>query len=548
MKHNFMEKILNVIFNKRDRFYLILFMVFAITYIITLGAYPLLDLDETRYVTMARDMFQNHDYMTLYMNGNYFFEKPPLFFWLENFSFWLFDSIDEISARFPVVFLSLLPFSLLYALSEKIKNKKFAFLNCAILLTSLEYILITKMAILDGVLTSLVTSSVLCYFYTFFVEDKNKKYFWWLTYVFSALAVLAKGIPGVAIPAIIIIASSIIFKTQKETLKNLPIGIVLFLLIALPWHILMLNKYGSLFFDEYIIKHHIARFLGSEIINRQEPVWFYAVTLLWGLFPWVFSLVFDFISKVKNKKFKIDLSNNYNKFITLNIIAICSIFLFFTSSGTKLITYILPIFPFFAVIIGSIWYKYVFEKEEVKSVKYSIVLINSIFALVLLVAPFMGLFLPDDIYLKLKSIQILSIIIIGIYLIFSIISLKQNKKFNQFVSLIMFVACLFGIVTPFGYNLDYSFGQDDLMKYAKMAEANKLTISTYKTGQKYSLNYYSNLKKVPFQTDDDIDWLKNELKKQNHIVIMRNKDIQNLPIDIAIKEKGVKYSIVDNKE
>jgi len=184
-----------------------------------IGKYPLLDIDETRYVNMAREMFNTKEYLTLYLNGDYFFEKPPLFFWIECLSFKISGIVSELSARLPIVLLSLLPAGLLLSLCKKVKRDKFAIITTAVLFTSLEYMFLTKIAILDSVLTSFVVSSVLCYFYTFYVEEKNKKYFWILTYVFSALAVLAKGIPGVAIPLIIIAASTIVFKTYKETFK-----------------------------------------------------------------------------------------------------------------------------------------------------------------------------------------------------------------------------------------------------------------------------------------------------------------------------------------
>lgn len=462
-------------FNKRDNLFLILFISFAIIYVMLLGAYPLLEPDETRYVTMARDMFTSGNYLTLYLNGEYFFEKPPLFFWLESLSFWFFKDISEFTARFPVVILSLLPLGLLFFLSEKVKNQKFAFLNSAILLTTLEYVLITKIAMLDSVLTSLVSSSVLCYFFTFFVSEENKKYFWYSCYILMGLAVLAKGIPGVVIPAGTILAGTIIFRTYKETtLKNMPAGIVLFLIIALPWHIIMLLKHGSLFFNEYIIKHHLMRFLGAEVIHRNEPVYFYFVTLLWGLFPWIFSL----LSSLRKPR-KFNLENGYDKFLVLNITAILVILLFFSCSGAKLITYILPVYPFFAVLIGHIWYE------------------------------------------------------------------RSMKKFMVIVAV---MTILGGFASPFGYKLDYSFGQNDLMQFAKMAKDNNYTISTYKTGKKYSLLYYSGLKNVEFQTGENPEWLRNELCRKNNYLIVRNKEIKDLPVNTEIVKQGVKYSIIKSPE
>lgn len=461
-------------FNKRDNLFLILFISFAIIYVMLLGAYPLLEPDETRYVTMARDMFTSGNYLTLYLNGEYFFEKPPLFFWLESLSFWFFKDISEFTARFPVVILSLLPLGLLFFLSEKVKNQKFAFLNSAILLTTLEYVLITKIAMLDSVLTSLVSSSVLCYFFTFFVSEENKKYFWYSYYILMGLAVLAKGIPGVVIPAGTILAGTIIFRTYKETLKNMPVGIVLFLIIALPWHIIMLLKHGSRFFNEYIIKHHLMRFLGAEVIHRNEPVYFYFVTLLWGLFPWIFSL----LSSLRKPR-KFNLENRYDKFLVLNITAILVILLFFSCSGAKLITYILPVYPFFAVLIGHIWYE------------------------------------------------------------------RSMKKFMVIVAV---MTILGGFASPFGYKLDYSFGQNDLMQFAKMAKDNNYTISTYKTGKKYSLLYYSGLKNVEFQTGENPEWLRNELCRKNNYLIVRNKEIKDLPVNTEIVKQGVKYSIIKSPE
>ena len=81
--------------NKNFILYLLLGLMLFFGYFLFLGSYPLLDVDETRYVDMAKNMFLNKDYLTLYLNGDFFFEKPPLFFWLECFSFKFFNSINE---------------------------------------------------------------------------------------------------------------------------------------------------------------------------------------------------------------------------------------------------------------------------------------------------------------------------------------------------------------------------------------------------------------------------------------------------------------------
>lgn len=521
----------------KKKYILILYLLTSIVcflgFFCRLGAYPLLDIDETRYVDMARDMFNTKDFMTLYLNGEFFFEKPPLFFWIECLSFKLSGVVSELTARLPLVILSLLPAGLLLFLCKKVKGDRFAVVSTTTLFTCLEYIFLTKVAILDTVFTSFVVSSVLCYFYTFYSEAKNKKYFWALTYIFSALAVLAKGIPGAAIPALVIIVSSAVFKTYKETLKYSPM-VLLFFLVALPWHIIMLKLHGGLFFDEYIFKHHILRFLGSKIIDRSQPWYFYIVTLLWGLFPHIFVLLaksFNF----KNIEFK-------DKFITLNVIAALTTLIFFSLSGGKLVTYILPVYPFAAVIIGEIWMKYI--KCNDKAVNNSLAVFNSLLILSAVLLAFIGLIMPASVYESFKPVQIAGLIIIVPFAALNCVFWLKRQRLNLFFSIALLMACFSGFLTPYIYEFNYSFGQNDLMKFAKIAKENNYTISTYLTGRRYSLLYYGNQPKVGFCVEEDLDWLRQELKRKEHIVIIRNRNIENLPV--KIKEKGTKFSLLEN--
>lgn len=515
---------MNKILNKHNILILTLFAIFILSYILFLGAYPLVDIDETRYVDMAKEMLKTKDFMTLYVNGEYFFEKPPLYFWIECLSLKLFG-ISEFTARLPIVLLSLLPLGLLFDICNRAKGFKFAFLTTAVLMTSLEYILITRMAILDSVLTSFCVSSVLCYFYTLYIKESNKKWFWLLSYVFMGLAVLAKGIPGIAIPLITIAISTIIFKTYKETLKYSLIGIPIFLFIALPWHILMCKMYPHLFYHEYIYKHHILRFLGSDVIHRNQPWYFYLMTLAWGLVPHTLMLL-----GIKNLKL--------DKFLILNITAALTCLLFFSASGGKLVTYILPIYPFLAVILAEIWNYYI--ENGNKLLKYALLSFNIILLIGATVFPIVvNIFTGKNIGIYLTGISL--IIILG-YLIKNII---QNKRFNTFVLQVIFMAVLAATVTPVGYKFHYSFGQNDLMRFGQIAKENNYTVVTYKTSPRYSLLYYSGLPHIEFYTDNNEEWLKKELNKENNLVIVKNRDIKDLPVPVKVKDEGIKYSIVE---
>ena len=171
------------------------------------------------------------------------------------------------------------------------------------------------------------------------------------------------------------------------------------------------------------------------------------------------------------------------------------------------------------------------------------VLLNSILTIAAVGLILIQFVLPTEIYANFLKIQIISLIILVPTVICNWIFLIKKKKLKFFLSLTIFIAIISGFLTPYVYEFIYSFGQNDLMEYAKFARKNNYTISTYLTGRKYSLLYYGNQSQIDFQTEEDLDWLNNELKKEKNLLIIRNKDVEGL--DVKIKQKGVKYSLIE---
>ncbi len=182
---------------KHPEFFTILGLciIFYFLFFHNIWSYALMDVDESRYVSMSKDMFNSKDFLTLYLNKEFFFEKPPLYFWSECLSFALWGKITEATARFPVALYGALSCFMIYLVGRKIVSRQFGTISALILATSLEFLILAKFAILDIVLASCVTFSLCFGILTYFVKEKNVKYMWWLFYIFSGLAVLAKGIP-----------------------------------------------------------------------------------------------------------------------------------------------------------------------------------------------------------------------------------------------------------------------------------------------------------------------------------------------------------------
>lgn len=506
-----------------------LFVAFYFIFFHNIGSYPLMDIDETRYVLMSKDMYNSHDFLTLYLNGEYFFEKPPLYFWLECFAFKFLGVINEFSARFPAALCAMiLSFAVFFA-GKKVVSQSYGVISSLVLATSLEFTILSKYAILDIFLCTFAALSVLSFYMTLFVCEKNKKYFWWLFYIFSALAVLAKGIPGFVIPFGGAFFVSLVFGKLKECFKpvNFLPGVILFLLITLPWHIVMLKMHSD-FFQEYVVKHHLQRFVNSKDLGRKQPWFYFIVTLVWGLVPWVASGCAVAIEKLRNIKFqKFTLpEDNSQKFLLANIIIAVFTLIFFSSSSTKLITYLLPVYPFTAFIIGYIWTKYINEDYCNKSINISTFIFSSACLLCAAAAIFMQLFLPQDIYEIVKPVQIFAIpVIILVHIPAIVFCAKNNKKavFGCYAAFILLVSA-FG--TPVFYNMNYKFGQNDLMSFTKYAKDKSELLYAVNTGRRFSLNYYGNSKEVKYLKDVDFEKLDSLNIDKKSVVVIRKKEYE----------------------
>lgn len=554
-----MEKFFDYIKKHSDLFtFLGLLVVCYFIFFFNIGNYALMDVDETRYVSMARDMFHCKDFLTLYLNGEFFFEKPPLYFWGECLSFAIFGKVTEFTARFPVALYGTLSTLLLYFTGKKIVSRRYGVISALILATTLEFVMLAKFAILDIVVTTCVGFSIMFGFLTQFVQDKNKKYFWWLFYIFSGLAVMAKGIPGFIVPFAVMFFVTIANKTFKQVFRPqyILVGFLLFFLIVLPWHLIMFKIHDPLFFQEYIIKHHIERFFNSNEINREQPFYFYFLTILWGLVPWIFSAIAVGITKIKSiKKFSIAELSNPQKYLLFNAIAFVVTLLFFSASSTKLITYILPVYFFTACILGFVWEDYLFNKKYEKPINLTVYILGGICIFAGILTCFAQFILPAQIYSDILSIKWFCIILVLLFGISSIICAVKKLPKGVFACYILLILVTSAFGTKLFYNMDYEFGQNDLMRFAKYSQEHGRKIVVVNDERKYSVVYYygvptnmdnRNVLFISLNDKKEMEHLGDTLDDKNVFVIMRKKEYQEIDktLDFNILLEGRKYLLV----
>ncbi|MEK6743782.1 MAG: glycosyltransferase family 39 protein [Nitrospirota bacterium] len=332
----------------RLRDLIILIALTALFFGLFLGSRPLSVPDEGRYVEIPREMVVTGDYLTPRLNGVKYFEKPPLFYWFEAVLVKLLG-LSEWSVRLgPALFALFGCFTVYYA-GSRMFGRRTGLLSAIVLATSVLYYALSRLITLDMPVAVLLTASLLSFLLgTREPEGATRRLFFWGFYACAALATMTKGLIGIVFPGMIIFAWMLIMH-EWRILRSMHLfsGLVLFSLIAAPWHILV-NRANPEFFDFYFIREHFQRYL-TKVHHHYKPFWFYVPVLLLGLFPWSAFLV----QAVKQSLPSSWKERHQHKESIFLLLWAGLILLFFSASSSKLIPYLLPVLPPLALLVGK---------------------------------------------------------------------------------------------------------------------------------------------------------------------------------------------------
>jgi 4-amino-4-deoxy-L-arabinose transferase-like glycosyltransferase len=346
----------------------LLLAVFGALFFQFLGRLPLIDPDEGRYIEIPREMLERGDFVTPMLNYVKYFEKPPLHYWLNAISLSIFGE-NEFAARFAGTLCGVLTVLVTYYLGRTLFGRRTALLSATLLGTSMGFLIQSRINFTDMTLTCCLTAAYGCFMMAARDEAEHKVRDYYLFYAFMALAVLAKGLIGIVLPGAVIFLYLAVTKRWR-LLKEMRIcsGTLLFLLICAPWFVLVSLKNPE-FPQFFFIHEHFQRFL-TKIHHRYQPIWFFVPILLATMLPW--SL---FIPAALKKGWQDRKRHQETLFL---ILWAGVIFAFFSKSNSKLVPYILPVFPPLALLIGR-WFA---EEGTSKSVKWAGTATASLFLLI----------------------------------------------------------------------------------------------------------------------------------------------------------------------
>ena len=134
------------------------------------GSLLVTDSVESNYALTAKEMVLSGDWLSPQIYGNYWYDKPIMFYWLTALGFKLFG-FTEFGARFFPALFGLLGIGLVSYGGYRLYNEKVGFFSGVLLLSSVEFFLISKSIITDAVLF-LFFSATLLFFYLGYSENR----------------------------------------------------------------------------------------------------------------------------------------------------------------------------------------------------------------------------------------------------------------------------------------------------------------------------------------------------------------------------------------
>ena len=347
ISHNFRWKSIAVIFG-----------LWFVIYVPGLFHPPLLDDVDTMHAEAAREMVRRHDWVTLYIDGVRYLEKPPLPYWAIATSYKIFG-VSDWSTRLPLTFVVLALLFAVYSLARYAYGERAGLYSGVALATMIGPYIFTRFQIPD-VTVSLWLTLGFYFFLRVLEQDKPSRLDCWGFAAVCALNTLTKGLIGLVFP-FAAIGFYLLMTGRLKLLKNLHLvsSAFVFFLIAAPWHILAALRNpdqgavrGFLWF--YFVNEQILRFLNKRVPRDYDTVpllLFWGLLLVWAL-PWVAFLpqaVTRVPKRLSEWRSKMTREQSANLLFFLWIFVVLAFFSF----STRQEYYTIPVVPAISLLVGG---------------------------------------------------------------------------------------------------------------------------------------------------------------------------------------------------
>ncbi len=328
-----------------QRLWLPALLAAMVLWFLPLGSYRLFDPDEGRYAEIPREMVASGDWVTPRLNDLRYFEKPPLQYWATAATFEIFGQ-HEWTARLWVAMSGFLGLLMTAWIGTRLFGPLTGALAALVQGGALLYLGLARISTLDMGLTATLELALVGLL--LLVQRgrgaQGTRLGAALLALGVALAFLSKGLVGILIPGTVAVCYLLARRDWSLIWRARPWWTLLALaLIAAPWVVLVEQRNPG-FAQFFFVHEQFARFL-TRVHQRYQPDWFFVPVLLLGYMPWT-----PLLASIARRSW-IDSRAGDGACLLLVIWTVFS-FAFFSLSQSKLIPYILPLFPALSLLAG----------------------------------------------------------------------------------------------------------------------------------------------------------------------------------------------------
>ena len=337
---------------KNNRLLYGLLIVTLVALLFNLNSWGVLEASEARYAEISREMFRSGDLLHPTLLNIHHYHKPPITFWLTGLSFQLFG-VNAFSARFFLQLSLVAQGGLVYAISQRLfatsesppERLQTRSLLAAIIYLSFPLSLVgARNLTTDSFLTTFVLLVVYC-MTAYYCQRRA-----WGIYgsaLFIGLGFLTKGPAIFVVPfffwGYLMLARRVDYRVP---VKHFVIALLFCVSLGLSWYIVVAQQFPGLG-DYFIGRQVVARVTDDQAFNRAKPSWYYPLILMTTTLPWGALWIVGLFRR-DYKLFKIaDIRQ-------LSLYWLGLPFIIFALSSSKLMMYLLPMYPGIALILACI--------------------------------------------------------------------------------------------------------------------------------------------------------------------------------------------------
>ncbi|MCB0697714.1 MAG: glycosyltransferase family 39 protein, partial [Chitinophagaceae bacterium] len=278
--------------------YIIIALAAACLFFPFLGQVHLFDWDEINFAECAREMMVTNNYLQVQIDYQPFWEKPPVFIWMQVLAMKLFG-VNEYAARFPNAFIGVVTLLTLFYAGKRVVNEKMATWWVALYAATWLPHFYFKSGIIDPTFNLFI---FLAFFQVYLIRHGNRP---WLhavlSGVFLGMAVLTKG-PAAILIALLAFGVYVIINRGIKGFKwlHFPVIAVMAFITTCIWFGLEVLNHGWWMVNEFIT--YQVRLFQTEDAGHGGPFFYHFIILLLGCFP---ASVFLFHKSTTNEEVQV---------------------------------------------------------------------------------------------------------------------------------------------------------------------------------------------------------------------------------------------------